>query len=203
MRISYQKFWLILWCWTTQIPVRQAAVLSHTSRKGIYHWYELLRSNLPDDPVLLEQILQLDEAYFKNNALVMAKQKGTRKLAFEVIRGSRKSVQREHAVSFLQQYVKPRSKLHTDGAAIYKTIDQWWPVKHRVDIHAKWEFELTSEIEGAFGNFRTFVRRMYHHVTPGKLPELAREFCFRFSSPEIFDSPLKYLQKTLILVPSR
>ena len=51
----------------------------------------------------------------------------------------------------------------------------------------KWEFELTSEIEGFFGNLRTFIRRMYHHTTSEKLPEIVSEFCFRFSSPEMFN----------------
>jgi len=35
------------------------------------------------------------------------------------------------------------------------------------------------------------------------MPEYVREFCIRFSSPEIFDSPLNYLEKSLCLVPSR
>lgn len=48
-----------------------------------------------------------------------------------------------------------------------------------------------------FGNLRTFIRRMYHHVTAEQLPEYVREFCARFSSPEIFESPRAYLRKTL------
>ena len=81
------------------------------------------------------------------------------------------------------------------------TIHKWWPVDHHRDIHRKWEFELTSEIEGAFGNLRTFIRRMYHHMTPEKLPEYVREFCLRFSLPEMFENPTSYLKKSLSLVP--
>ena len=72
-----------------------------------------------------------------------------------------------------------------------------WQVRHKKDVHRKWEFGLTSEIEGMFGNLRTFIRRMYHHTTPKYLPEYVSEFCVRFSSPEIFDSPLTYLEKSL------
>ncbi|HAZ16832.1 MAG TPA: hypothetical protein DCY49_02945 [Candidatus Jacksonbacteria bacterium] len=85
---------------------------------------------------------------------------------------------------------------------IYRGIQHWWPVGHQYDIHKKWEFELTSEIEGIFGNYRTFVRRMYHHHRSENLEEYVREFCFRFSLPEMFNSPLNYLQNTLTLVPS-
>ena len=80
---------------------------------------------------------------------------------------------------------------------IYKGINKWWPVNHQRDIHNKWEFGKTSEIEGMFGVLRTFIRRMYHHVTPEYLPEFVAEFAVRFSHPEIFESPIEYLQKTL------
>ena len=113
------------------------------------------------------------------------------------------SVQRHHALYFFAQHVQPNAKVATDGAAIYKHIDQWWPVTHVRDIHAKFEFSQTSEIEGLFGNLRTFIRRMYHHCTPAELPSYVREFCARFSLPETFDSPLNYLKKTLTLVPIR
>ena len=68
---------------------------------------------------------------------------------------------------------------------------------HRVDIHKKFEFGLTSEIEGMFGNLRTFIRRMYHHTTPEYLPEYVAEFALRLSRPEMFDSPPSYLEKSL------
>lgn len=199
MKLSFQEFWLVLWCWTTQIPVKQAMALCCRSEEAIRHWYDLFRNHLPEDKVILQRIVQLDEAFFKKRALMLAKEKGTRKLAYEVLTTA--NVKRHHATYFLQQHIKPGSNLHTDGASIYKTIDQWWPVKHKSEIHSKWEFALTSEIEGAFGNFRTFVRRMYHHVTAEKLPELVSEFCYRFSSPELFENPRFYLEKSLRLVP--
>lgn len=68
-------------------------------------------------------------------------------------------------------------------------------------LHQKVEFAHTSEIEGMFGVYRTFVRRMYHHHRSENLQEYMREFCFRFSLLELFNSPLFYLQKSLSLVP--
>lgn len=199
MKLPLQKFWLILWCWTAQVPVKQSLKLCSLSEQAIRHWFDLFRANLPENRSVLAKIVQLDEAFFKQRTVMMAKQKGTRNLAVEILTTT--NVQRHHAAYFLQQHVEPRSKLHTDGAAIYRTINQWWPVKHKHEIHSKWEFALTSEIEGAFGNLRTFIRRMYHHATPEKLPEIVREFCFRFSLPEMFNSPLEYLTKSLTLVP--
>lgn len=207
LKLPLQQFWMILWCWTAQIPVKQTMSLTQLSEVTIRHWFEIFRSNLPEDETVLDHIVQLDEAYFggkkKPTTLFMAKQigNGERKLAYQLIKGSYPV--REHAWWFIQTYLKPNVALFTDGASIYKEIDQWWPVYHSYDIHKKFEFEQTSEIEGMFGVLRTFIRRMYHHVTMDKLPELVGEFCYRFSHPEMFENPRYYLQISLRLVPSR
>ena len=200
LKLPLPKFWLILWCWTSQVPVKQAKALNSLSEKAIRHWYGSFRAHLPENPVILQKIVQLDEAYFPGISLIAGKQTGSRKLAYAIHRKT--SIDKRDAARFLFQHVRPYARLQTDGSRIYQRIDQWWPVQHRRDIHKKWEFALTSEIEGLFGNLRTFIRRMYHHSTPEYLPEYVSEFCVRFSSPEIFESPRAYLSKTLTLVPT-
>ncbi len=201
MKLPLQQFWLLLWCYVRQVPVRQTKELVGVSEEAVYDWFRLFRTNLPDQDVLLEQIVQLDEAYGRGWLVLMAKQAGTRKVAHVVLR--EKSAQRHHALGFLESYVKPGSQLNTDGAKIYQNINQWWPVVHKVDIHKRFEFGQTSEQEGMFGCMRTFIRRMYHHTTAEYAPEYIGEFCVRFSSPQLFDSPLLFLEKTLKLVPRR
>src|SRR3989338_1952033 len=199
LKLPEQKFWMLLWCWTIQEPVRQAMSWTKLSEYTVRRWYGRFRAHLPQETHILERIVQLDEAFFKNMTLMMAKQKGTRKLAWDVFPGT--APNRTHAAYFLFRKVKPGSKLWTDGAAIYKGINRWWPVKHSRDIHRKFEFAHTSEIEGMFGVYRTFVRRMYHHHWSENLAEYVREFAFRFSSPELFENPLYYLKKSLSLAP--
>ncbi len=195
LKLSLRTFWALLWCWTQKIPVLQTMKLCHVTEKTTRFWFRQFRLHLPEfEPILSGQV-QMDEAYFKSLSLLMAKQIGSRKLAHQMI--FKNSVDKTEAANFLFQFVEPKSNLHTDGSSIYRGIDNWWQVRHRKDIHQKWEFELTSEIEGMFGNLRTFIRRMYHHTTPEYLPEYVSEFCFRFSSPEIFDSPLSYLKKSI------
>lgn len=199
MKLPHQTFWLVLWCWTQKISVQQTMSLARLSNDAVRRWYDLFRTHIPESYAVLERIVQLDEAYGKGWALVMAKQQQSRKVAYAII--PERSVQRHHALRFLQQNVRPRTKLRTDGAAIYRNIEFWWPVKHEIDIHKKFEFGKTSEIEGMFGNFRTFIRRMYHHATAEKIEEYVREFSVRFSSPELFENPRVYLEKSLTLVP--
>ncbi len=200
-KLSSRTLYGVLWCWTQKIPVLQAQKLTHLSEKAVRHWYRQFRLHLPDFMPILAGTVQMDEAYFKNLSLLMAKQVGSNKLAHQVI--FKNSVDKTEATAFIHQTIEPRTKLHTDGSGIYKGVEQWWQVKHKVDIHKRWQFGLTSEIEGMFGNLRTFIRRMYHHATPQYLPEYVSEFCLRFSSPEIFISPNNYLLKTLKPVPTR
>jgi transposase-like protein len=198
-KLSLQKWWMILWCWTSGTPILQAARLTGLSEEAVRHWYSVFRSHLPEETAILRGIVQLDEAYGKGWAVLMGKDIRRRQLAYRVI--LRGTVQRQDVFEFLRTSVAPRSRLYTDGAKIYRGIDAWWPVVHTKDIHARWEFAHTSEIEGVFGNLRTFLRRMYHHVTRQQLSEYVREFSCRFSSPELFNSPQDYLSKSLSLVP--
>ena len=203
MRLPLQQFWMVLWCWIKQIPVKQTMAMTKLSEVTIRHWFEEFRNHLPDINDALSTLVQLDEAYFGGRGgktLFMGKQVGSRKLAYQVLYGIHPA--REHAWSFLQTYIQPDTILNTDGAGIYKEINQWWPVYHNRDIHKKFEFAHTSEIEGMFGVLRTFIRRMYHHVTSAKLPGVVREFCVRFSHPEMFDSPYEYLLIALRPVPT-
>ena len=199
MKLSLRTFWALLWCWTQKVPVLQTVKLCHVSEEAVRHWFRQFRLHLPYFEPILEGTIQMDEAYFKSLSLLMAKQVGSKKIAHQII--FKNSVNKSEASQFLFQYIKPKSQLQTDGAGIYKKINKWWQVKHKVDIHKKFEFGLTSEIEGMFGNLKTFIRRMYHHTTPEFLPEYVSEFCIRFSSPEIFTSPNEYLAKTLKPVP--
>lgn len=203
IKIPLQRFWLILWCFTKQMPVKQTEELTSLSEKAIRHYFDLFREQLPRDQKLLEHIIQLDEAYFGrfgNTALLMGKQKGTRKLAYQILTSDAPA--RVDAIDFVRAYVKQESQLNTDGSAIYKNIDKYYPVFHMTDIHKKFEFTNTSEIEGMFGVLRTFIRRMYHHVSEEKLEEYVCEFYCRFSRPEMFKSPYHYLKNTLHALPT-
>jgi hypothetical protein len=177
------------------VPILQTQKLCQVSEPTVRHWFHQFRLHLPVFEPMLTGTIQMDEAYVREHALLLAKEIGTKRLADLILHKT--SVDKPEASQFLFQDVAPNSRLQTDGAGIDKAIERWWPVSHKRDLHNKWEFELTSEIEGAFGNLRTFIRRMYHHTTPPYLPEYVSEFCLRFSSPEIFESPSNYLTKTL------
>ena len=213
MKISLDTFWLLLWCWANKVPGDQAQKLCEVSKPTQRAWYEKFRERIPAEPfedVRLSGIVQMDEAYRggkkKGYAIVGAKEKQgkrtrQRNMAFQVI--PRPAVNRREACSFLQEHVVPDSQLNTDGAAIYKTIEKWWRVDHWSEIHSRWEFTLTSEIEGLWGVLTTFIRRMYHHVTREMIEEVLREFQARQMYPEWFHSPSDFLSVSLARIPQK
>jgi transposase-like protein len=196
-KLPLQTIWLIIYCYARKIPVLQSQELCGVTEPTLRRWFDRLRDHLPEQSFeRLSGIVQMDEMFKKGAMIIGAKQVGTRKIICAPY--IKTAADRKDIVAFLEQFITPyKTQLNTDGASIYKGIQDHWPVWHERDIHKKFEFAKTSEIEGIWAVFRTFIRRMYHHITNIKLPEYLYEFCVRFSQPEIFDSPYSYLQKTL------
>lgn len=132
LKLPLELFWLLLWCWTTQIPIKQTVALTNLSEVTVRHWFDVFRKHLPKNQEVLEKLIQMDEAHFggkRGRTLFMAKEEGTRKLAFEILPHT--NPVREEAWVFIQRHIMPESTLNTDGAGIYSGIDQWWPLTHQ------------------------------------------------------------------------
>ncbi|MBI5742260.1 MAG: IS1595 family transposase [Candidatus Niyogibacteria bacterium] len=191
-KLPLETIWLLLYCWQKKYSLQHAMDMAGVSYPTVFSWYARFRSHIPQERVdlLLEGAVACDELYVKGAAVLGAKQKGTRNIMLKVVH--QPSVDRRHAIEFLTQFVKSNSDLFTDGSAIYKGIGNWHKLKHQYEVHSRFKFTLTAEIEGLWGVFRTFIRRMYHHVTKYKLEALVSEFCLRFRRDEIFKTPQDY-----------
>lgn len=205
LKLPLRQFWLLVWAYTNAYAIEDAMKLCGVSHVTVRHWYDKFREHLPQDFELkLDKEVQMDEMFGgqkkKSYAIIGAKQKGTKKIVLRVL--PFKSVQRHHASGFINCFVKPNAHLFTDGGGIYQGIDKYCAVDHSSEVHSRFEFELTSEIEGLWGVLRTFIRRTYHHVTSEKIAEYVREFCVRFCHPEYFETPLDLLKNTLTPVPT-
>lgn len=191
-KLPLETIWLLLWCWQKRFSLQQAQELTGVSYPTVSRWYQQFRAHIPKERIdtLLGGQIACDEMFTKDTAIIGAKEKGTRNVMLKVLHDKRPNT--SHAVDFLTQFTKANSDLFTDGSGIYKGIGNWHKLKHTYEIHRTFEFSLTAEIEGLWGVFRTFVRRMYHHVTTYKLEELVAEFCLRFRQDEVFNSPSDY-----------
>jgi hypothetical protein len=196
MKISLRHLWLLIWCWQKKLSVQQTKELLSLSIPTIRRYYELFRDHLNlDFDVILEGKVQMDEMFVKGGFVIGAKDIKNKKIKLKVI--PHKYPTKNHAMNFMYRHIKPGSILCSDGGGIYMGCEKRWPVKHMREIHSKFEFAITSEIEGMWGVLRTFMRRMYHHVTFEKLPKVVAEFEARFSHPELFNSPLNFLKNSL------
>ena len=196
MKISARHLWALIWCWQNKINVQQVQSLLGLSIPTIRRYYELFRDNLNlDFTVVLEGKVQMDEMFVKGAFIIGAKDTIRKKIKLKVV--YKKSPDKGDAMNLIFNHVKSHSHLYTDGGAIYRGCANWWPLNHQRDIHRKFEFTLTSEIEGVWAVLRTFIRRMYHHVTLSKLPKVVAEFEARFSQAKIFESPLTFIKNSL------
>ncbi|MDD3006951.1 MAG: IS1595 family transposase [Candidatus Pacebacteria bacterium] len=199
MKISIVDLYALIWCWQKKMNVQQACNLTELSIPTARRYYELFRDNLKlDFDVILEDKVQMDEAFVKKAFIMGMKDIKHKRIKLQVV--MKKAPDKHDAMELIYQYVKPGSTLQTDGGSIYSGCENWWPLTHKRDIHKKFEFGLTSEIEGIWANLRTFIRRMYHHVTVEKLPKIVAEFEARFMHKEIFDNPLGFLKNSLSCV---
>jgi len=199
MKLTLVQVWALLWCWQRKLPVQQARDLLGLSVPTVRRWYGLFRDNLSlDFDVVLEGNVQMDEMFVRGGFVIGAKDIRRKRLRLKVV--SAPYPTKSDAARFVQEHVRPGSVLCTDGGGIYRGIERSWPLEHVRDIHSRFEFSITSEIEGAWANLRTFMRRMYHHVTFAKLPKVVAEFEARNSRPEMFESPLEYLKNSLVPV---
>lgn len=191
-KLPLETIWLLLHCWQKKYPLEQAMDVVGVSYPTISRWYQLFREKIPKErlDILLKSKIVCDEMFTKDTAIIGAKQKGTRNLILRVLND--KHPNKTHAVEFLSRFTRINSHLFTDGSSIYKGIGNWHKLRHTYEIHSKFEFALTAEIEGVWGVFRTFVRRMYHHCTKYKLEDIVKEFCLRFRNDEVFKNPYDY-----------
>lgn len=58
MKLPYQAFWLLLWCWTCAIPIRQAMAVTGRSDDCVRRWYGRFRARLPEEAHILERIVR-------------------------------------------------------------------------------------------------------------------------------------------------
>lgn len=203
-KLSLTRIWQLLWCYLKAIPVKQTQELTSLSENTVRHWYDRCRDQLLRIDSKLSGRIQVDEVYlggWGGRAVIAGKSIDTKEIRFVICTSDH--VTPLEMYQFFERYIIPHSYVYTDGSPLYPRICRQFKCFHHQDIHAEFQFTFTSEIEGLFGNLRTFVRRMYHHVTPQKLPEYLIEFQYRFSRKIQMSSVQQFLLYTFSDVTTR
>lgn len=204
MKISYRQFWLLLVCWQRKISFQTTSEIVGVSHITVRRWFRRFARNLAYVSPNLSGTVEVDEAFvgrrkYGNQKIILgAYERGSSKVVL------RRTHNREQDTTdrFLLTYVDTDSTVCTDGAGCYEGIDAFFGYRHIACNHANYVFGPTNHIEAVWSVLKRFIRRTYHHYHKQWLPLLLREFEARINAPEIFDSPLNYLENSLFVVPS-
>lgn len=204
MRISYRTLWLLVLCWQRRMPFGDAVALSGLSAPAARRWFRLFRENLAGSTPELGGIVEVDESFFgrrrngSQRIVLGAVERGTWRVALRVVpnRGY------EQTDDFILEHVLGGSTVCTDGAKCYEGIRGFWGYDHVVCNHSKFVFGPTNRVESVWSALKRFLKRTLGRPNSKFLPELVREFEIRVNDPQMFDSPLTFLETSLNPVPS-
>jgi len=206
MKVTYRQLWTLLLCWQRRYPFGVAVEVSGLSHVTVRRWYRRFRYNLVYESPQLSGTVEVDESFLGR------RKTGNQRIAIGAwCRDTRKIVVRripnrmqETTDRFLLEHVVRGSIVCTDGAQFYEGIDSFFGYQHVTCNHSEFHFGPTNLAECIWSMLKRFIRRTWHHFRNRHwLPTFLREFEARFNAPELFDSPLTYLQTCLAAVPSR
>lgn len=94
------------------------------------------------------------------------------------------------------EYVKPGTKLHTDGASVYKSAERMGFPRESV-CHSAGEYVRgdvhTNGIESVWAVLKRGLHGVYHHASPKHLDRYVQEFAFRLNDGNVNRSTIKRL----------
>jgi len=205
MKLSYRTFWMLLICWQKRTSFATTSEICGVSAITVRRWFRRFQHHLVYESPHLSGVVEMDEAFlgkrrFGNQRIVLgAYERGSGKI---VVRMTRNRDQ-ETTDRFLLKNVSTQSTVCTDSAMCYEGIDSFFGYKRIVCNHSAWVFGPTNLIENTWSRLKGLIRRTYHHYHKEWLPKLLREFEARINAPELFISPLNYLETCLVVVPRR
>lgn len=205
MKLPPRKLWLLIVCWQRRVAFCTAVQVTGLSPVSVRRWFRRFRWNFGYDSPILRRFVEADESFHGR------RRRGSQRIALGaveraawklVVRASRKRDQ-EATDRFLLAHVERGATVATDEAGCYEGIDSFFGYQHRTCNHSKFVFGETNRIEAVWSALKRFIRRTCDHVHPDWLPDILREFEARANAPEIFESPLTFLENSLVAVPSR
>jgi len=205
MKISWRQLWLLVVCWQKRVAFCTTTEITGLSAVTVRRWFRRFRFHLSYESPFLAGDVEADEAFvgrrrFGNQKVVLGAVE--RKSGKVVVRAAHNRNQ-ETTDRFLLTHVARGSAVATDDAMCYEGIDAFFGYTHITCNHSKYVFGPTNHIENVWSRFKRFIRRTWHHYRKEWLPQLLREFEARINTPELFLSPLHYLENSLAVVPTR
>lgn len=154
LRIPLSQFWLILWCWTSRVPIKQTALLSGLSIPTIYHWFTTFESKLKIDQKLLKNLSQVNQKGFDTNSIQLL-----RSLLLKQQPNSR----------------KPLISKSEGKVGLRLNPDRWLSFDGHDSFYGGVHLDQTHENKGALRFLKGWVSRLNLHMNETTKPWQIRE----------------------------
>lgn len=181
--------------------------VSYTTVK---RWYERFRANVPYNegkyPLLasfnkLKDVVAIDESYFgkrrygHQTIVSGAIELATRRLRLRVV----PDVSMSTIEKFVLGNIEKGAHLITDCARSYGDLE-YLGYTRKYYNHSNFHFERSNHIECIWSSIKRHLRRMYGCIRSKELPSILNEWEARFNDRTLFESPINYLQKSIVPV---
>ena len=124
-KLSFQKIWLIIWCWQKKRGIGATKDISGVSYPTIRKWFRKLRKRLPEGPEgKLSGIVEIDESFFgkrkfgHQTIVVGAIERTTRKLRLRIIKDREQTT----LENFTLDNIELGSEINTDYHRAYDEL---------------------------------------------------------------------------------
>jgi len=198
--LSYQKIWLLIWCWQTGQSMRVTKEIVGVSYMTIRRWLARFRMALPRDKTVLSGLVEADESFFgkkrfgKQRMVVGAIERDTRRVRFRIIPNR----ERETLENFIQVAIRVGSHIHTDTWSSYNELPLLG-YTHDFCNHSRGHYGPTNMIENMWGVMKRHLRRLYNYrlgFTVDNLNLILNEWQIRQNQPEMMYNVTNYLRAT-------
>jgi transposase-like protein len=203
-RLPLRSVWLLVLLWQGAAPFGVAAAHSGLSAPTVRRWFRLFRSNLALEPPQMGHEVEVDESFFgrrrhgSQRIVLGMLDRRTGRVALRLVphRGY------EETDAFILDHAMGGSTVFTDGAKAYVGIKGFFGYRHVACDHSRFVFGPTNRIEAVWSALKRFLVRVYGRPTCRDLGAALREFEARVNHPEMFESPLSFLEFSLNPVPT-
>lgn len=194
-KLSFQKIWLIVWCWQKKRGIGATKDIAGVSYPTIRKWFRKMRQRLPRaSKDKLSGIVEIDESFFgkrkygHQTLVVGAIERNTRKLKLKIIQDR----ERNTLEQFTLGNVALGSKITTDYWRAYDELFLYG-YSHTRCNHSIGHFGDTNLIENMWGVMKRHMRSLYHNLAIPDLEYILVEWENRQNNPELFYTVDNYL----------
>ncbi len=199
-KLSFQKIWLIIWCWQKKRGIGATRDIVGVTYTTIRRWFRRLRKQLPrHNKEKLAGVIEIDESFFGRRrygrqtivigAIERHKTMGRRRVRLKIIPDR----ERETIEPFVENNVEVGSLTLTDCLWSYNELELLG-YDHEFCNHSKGHFGPTNLIENLWSVTKRHIRSLYNNLSASDLEYILVEWENRQNNPELFYTVEDYLK---------